>query len=189
MCCMYYILSETYTRLPGLLGADPEGEGIIGDIHPADPAAVICEKNGKPALETMKWGYPGVKDKGLIINARAESLEEKPMFKQDYQFRRCVVPAAGFYEWDRKKQKAVFQLPEAGICYLAGIFRLFADMAHFTLVTTAANASMLPIHDRMPLLIGEENIFRWIGDGFRELLKAEMPLLDVRIENEQLSFV
>ena len=188
MCCRYYILSETYTRLPGLLGCDTDGEGITGDIRPADRAAVVCAKEGKPALEMMKWGYPGVMNKGLIINARAESLEEKAMFRLDYQFRRCVIPAAGFYEWDKNRQKATFRLPEERICYLAGIFRLFADMAHFAVITTAANASMIRIHERMPLLIAEADILQWLGDGFRELMRAEMPLLDVHIENEQLSF-
>ena len=137
----------------------------------------------------MKWGYPAGGKKGLIINARLETIEEKPMFRQDFKYRRCVIPAAGFYELDRNRQKATFTLPGHQVCYLAGIYRIFEDMEHFTIITTQANASMSPIHDRMPLMIDKEQIPVWMGDGFKSVMNYPMPLLNVSIENEQLSFI
>ena len=92
-------------------------------------------------------------------------------------------------EWDRMKQKATFTLPGRQVCYLAGIYRNYEDMEHFTIITTQANASMSPIHDRMPLIIDEEQITEWMGDGFRSIMGSTMPELDVSIENEQLSFI
>nr|MCR5650069.1 SOS response-associated peptidase [Lachnospiraceae bacterium] len=72
---------------------------------------------------------------------------------------------------------------------LAGIYRLYEDMEHFTIITTDANESMKRIHDRMPLMIREEDIFSWMGDSFRAVMELEMPELDIHIENEQLSFI
>ena len=162
---------------------------IIGDIHPADIAPVLRRRGGDISLDKMRWGYPSPKGSGLIINARIETIDEKLMFKQDILQRRCVIPAAAFYEWDRDKQKALIELPQHEICYLAGIYRMYEDMEHFTVITTEANESMRRIHDRMPLLIKEEDIFSWMGDGFRNVMSLEMPELDIHIENEQLSFL
>ena len=189
MCGRYHIKYETYGEMGRILGEAEVPEDITGDINPSDVAPVIHRKNGKLSLDKMRWGYPSAQGKGLIINARVETIEEKPMFRADIQFRRCVIPAALFYEWDRYKQKASFELPGQQSCYFAGIYRNCEDMEHFTIITTEANDSMRPVHDRMPLMIAEGDIITWIDDGFMNLKNLKMPALNVHIENEQLSFV
>ena len=189
MCGRYFTNIDIYAGMPGILDISADITDITGDIHPSDIAPVLSLRNGKSILNKMKWGYPAPGNKGLLINARIETIEEKPMFRQDFKYRRCVIPAAGFYEWDRSRQKATFTLPERQIIYLAGIYRNCEDMEHFTIITTQANASMSPIHDRMPFIIDEEQLTEWMGDGFRSIMSSPMPELDVSIENEQLSFI
>ncbi len=189
MCGRYHIKNETYGELGRILGESVSLLNIHGDIHPCDEAPVICRKNGLVSLEGMIWGYPSVHSSSPVINARVETIEDKPMFKNDVLFRRCVIPASHFYEWDRYKQKATFDLPGHEICYMAGIYRQCKDAEHFTVITTQANDSVKMIHERMPLLIREEDILSWIGDSFRELMLMKMPELNVHIENEQLSFI
>ncbi|MBP5608074.1 MAG: SOS response-associated peptidase family protein [Lachnospiraceae bacterium] len=189
MCGRYHIKNETYGELERILGRSAEYYDISGDIHPTEEGPVICKKNGLISLNRMIWGYPSARGGSPVINARAETIEDKPMFKHDIQYRRCVIPAAYFYEWDRYKQKATIDLPGHKICYLAGIYRQDGDAQYFTVITTKANESVSMIHDRMPLLIREEDILSWIGDSFRELMLMKMPDLNVHIENEQLSFI
>ena len=189
MCGRYFTNIDIYAGMPGILDISADIADITGDIRPSDIAPVLSLRNGKSMLGRMKWGYPSSNGKGLLINARAETLEDKPMFRQDFKYRRCVIPAAGFYEWDKSKQKATFTLPGRQVCYLAGIYRICEDMEHFTIITTAANESMSPIHDRMPLMIDEEQILEWMGDGLWNIMNSPMPELNVSIENEQLSFI
>lgn len=76
-----------------------------GDVYPSNLAPIYAptpDQNGK-SLEVMKWGYEVSFRKGLLINARSETILEKKTFKKDFLERRCIVPAASFYEWDQEK--------------------------------------------------------------------------------------
>ena len=136
----------------------------------------------------MFWGIEG-KDNKLIINARAESVLEKPMFSGDFEHRRCVMPAESFYEWDKDRNKVTFFRKDKSPIYLAGIYQLSQNRDSFTILTTAANASMIRVHDRMPLMIERDNVRDWLYDyeAAKGMLSIEMPLLESRQEYEQLS--
>ena len=103
----------------------------------------------------------------LVINARAETAGEKPLFRESVAARRCVIPSTGFYEWDRDKRKHLFRL-----------------------LTTAANASMAPIHDRMPLVLRREQLEPWLREPeiAAALLHTPPPELEVTSAEAQLSF-
>jgi putative SOS response-associated peptidase YedK len=122
------------------------------NIAPA--AATLIVKAGGAAL--AHWGL-----KGGLPNARAETLGIKPAFRRAYRERRCLVPANGFYEWKRTgalRQPYYVHPPAGGLFALAGLWEQDA----FTIVTTAANAAMSAIHDRMPVLVAPEHYAGWL---------------------------
>ena len=140
--------------------------------------------------EPLLWGFPGF-DKGkLLINARAESVKERPAFADSFAERRCVLPAAGFYEWDRKKEKVIFTVPESKILYLAGIYRPYGQENRFVILTREANASMAPVHDRMPLILSRGEIGPWVRgrNEADDILAKGLPMLRAERPYEQLTF-
>ena len=142
------------------------------------------------AAQMLQWGFPGF-DKGkLLINARAESVKDRPTFADSFAQRRCALPAAGFYEWDKKKEKVIFTLPDKPILYLAGIYRPYGPETRFVVLTREANASMEPVHDRLPLILSREEIGPWVSDLSEagKILTGELPMLKAERPYEQITF-
>ena len=142
------------------------------------------------STEFLLWGFPGF-DKGkLLINARAESVKDRPTFADSYAARRCVLPAAGFYEWDRKKEKVIFTVPESKILYLAGIYRPYGEEKRFVVLTREANASMAEVHDRMPLILSRSEVRSWVNEvsGADNILAKTLPMLRAERPYEQMTF-
>ena len=142
------------------------------------------------AAEILQWGFPGFEKGRLLINARAESVMDRPTFADSFSSRRCVIPAAGFYEWDSKKEKVIFTLPDKPVLYLAGIFRPYGPEKRFVILTREANASMLPVHDRMPLILTSEEAALWVKDvsEAESILTKVLPQLRAERPYEQLTF-
>ncbi|MBR0085557.1 MAG: SOS response-associated peptidase family protein [Lachnospiraceae bacterium] len=188
MCVKYYIDDDTLERAAREIeGTDMKAvreHASKRDIGIGGLAPVIKDRTAVLA----RWGFPGF-DKKLIVNARAESVETRPTFAAGFEGGRIVLPAAGFYEWDRKKEKVDFYLAERPVIYLAGILRLFEGEERCVVITREANASMLPVHDRMPLIVGKDAVRDWLTDkdAAREILKDELPQLSARREYEQMS--
>ena len=159
------------------------------DIHPSEEAWVIMENNNRMQLKKMKWGFLSSKSNQLMINARAETAIEKRFFCESVLKRRCVIPARHFYEWDRSKTKVTFSYPQSPVIYLAGFYRRFEEEERFIILTTDANASMKPVHDRMPLIFQREQIKDWICNDkmVRNYLKMASPMLERQQEYEQLT--
>ena len=130
-------------------------------------------------------GFPNFTKKGVIINARSETAEEKRMFKTSFHERRCVIPSTGFYEW-KGKEKYHFTLPNSPTLYMAGIYNEFADENCFIILTTRANQSMKNIHDRMPVILEKNMIHDWINadDTAIHMLHQEPPILQHEIANK-----
>ena len=160
--------------------------GIAGA---AEAAGITGSGRGIHA-ESFLWGFPGF-DKGrLLINARSESVKDRPTFADSFAGRRCALPAAGFYEWDKKKEKVIFTLPDRQILYLAGIYRPYGAENRFVVLTREANASMEPVHDRMPLILSGEEVVPWVSDAAKagDILTKELPMLKAERPYEQISF-
>ena len=136
----------------------------------------------------MVWGFSNPVNKGLIINARAETAREKITFADSIAKRRCVIPASGFYEWDPYKARYRFTSPDGGLILLAGFYRREQGVPRFTVLTTEANDSMIKGHDRMPVMIGREEIRPWIEDDARltDFLSREQALLVCEQDSGQI---
>ena len=96
--------------------------------------------------------------------AEAETAEEKKTFKDSLLKRRCVIPSTGFYEWDKSKQKYLFNIQGSNALYMAGLYNFFKDEPRFIILTTSANSSVSSIHHRMPVVLEKQQIEDWITD-------------------------
>ncbi len=156
------------------LDAEPQLEARY-NIAPTQAAPVIVDTAPR-RLTLARWGLipTWAKDARIaakLINARSETLAEKPAFKDLLLDHRCLVPCDGFYEWRRHgKQKTpmFIEAPEHGPLAMAGLWTSWrspegVDVMTFTIVTTAANETVRPIHDRMPAFLDREARARWLS--------------------------
>lgn len=168
MCGRFYIDEETYLDIRNVVSevdASLKRMHVTGDIHPTETAPVIVSNDFKNLqLCSKAWGYPGWQKKGVIFNARVESVMEKRMFQNGIHYHRAVIPAAGFYEWSRQKEKNTFYRKDGKPLYLAGFYDRFDKEERFVILTTVANASMRPVHDRMPLVLEKDQIRSWLWE-------------------------
>ena len=192
MCGRYFVSDETAYEVEDDLHLSKGSLATrAGDITPGMVTpGIIRNKNRDPEiiLSDMFWGITGA-NKKLIINARAESAQEKALFSDSIKNRRCILPAAGFYEWSADKTKFAFKRTDARPIYLAGVYDLSENRDSFVILTTAANSSMMPVHDRMPVMIDKVNVRDYLMDpsAAAQLLKEPMPELDRSSDYEQLS--
>jgi putative SOS response-associated peptidase YedK len=147
------------------------------NASPSQTMPVIAAgEDGKVRAATMRWGIAPFWDKSekpkiAPINAKSEEAFAKPMFRQAIQKRRCLVPADGFYEWQKldgdRKQPFVIRLKGASPFFFAGIYESATEIrpGSFLVFTTAPNALMAEIHNRMPVILPDEAAKRWIAPG------------------------
>lgn len=161
---------------------------MAGDVCPSTVAPVLVAHGSKIVGEMQKWGMRNQYGQ-TMINARAETVTERPMFRRAIAAKRCVVPTTGFYEWDSRRHKYFFALPGKPL-YLAGIYDRIDDVNCFVVLTTAPNLSMQGIHDRMPLILEREQIRPWLTDAHAalNLLASTPPLLQRENMDGQISF-
>lgn len=174
------------------------------NVAPMQPVpAVRRDENGRH-LVALRWGLvPGwADDPGIgarMINARSESVAEKPAFRDAFAKRRCLVPADGFYEWaavGKRKQGYAIRRRDRETMALAGLWERWtpkadagranevAPLETLTILTTTANAVLRPLHDRMPVILDETAWESWLDPvAPRPALKALLrPAPDDRLE-------
>lgn len=145
------------------------------NIAPTQPIAIVRVEEGRRRLALVRWGLipSWVKDPrtfSLLINARGESLLDKPAFRSAMRYRRCLIPADGFYEWrreGRRKQPYYVRLRAGGLMAFAGLWEAWTgsngeEMESAAVVTTLANRTLQPIHERMPVIISPEAFHIWL---------------------------
>lgn len=142
----------------------PQADIRQREVFPTNTAPVLIKRDLDISPVPYIWGFPNFRSKGVIINARAETAEEKRTFRDSLLNRRCVIPSTGFYEWDKSKHKYLFNMPESNILYMAGLYNMFKDEPRFVILTTDANSSVRSIHHRMPLVLEKSQISKWITD-------------------------
>lgn len=192
MCGRFYIDDDTAREIEKTIRKVDEKlrrEPGIKDIHPTEYASVINYQQDSMTVADKKWGFPGYDSGKVIFNARSESVLEKKMFRESILRRRLVIPAAGFYEWNRKKEKVTFTsaVKEQPILYMAGFFNRYGNEDRFVILTTGANGSMADVHERMPLLLKHQELEEWLHNDKRleEFLHSEPHALQRKMEYEQ----
>ena len=149
------------------------------NVAPSQPVAVVAEANERK-VEWMRWGLipSWAKDAsigGRLINARSETLTEKPSFRSAFAKRRCLILANGFYEWQKLEGPKptripyYFQLTGGRAFAFAGLWETWKspegqDLRSCTIITCAANAIVAHIHDRMPVILDRESCWKWLED-------------------------
>jgi len=147
------------------------------NVAPSQSMPVVVRRE-ETEMVLMQWGLVPhwARDPAggpRPLNARAETLAERTMFRGLLQQNRCLVPASGFYEWRRdggRKAPYYVRLRNAGLFAIAGLYDIWhgADgsaLATYTLVTTVANEVVAPLHNRMPAILRREDEERWIAGG------------------------
>ena len=159
------------------------------EMRPSNQAPVLAAKGHKTHLTQKTWGYPAPSGSGLLINARSETLADKPTFRNGFFNKRIIIPAAAYYEWNAKKEKFTIKRPDSAMIFFAGICDTFEGHDRFVIITTAPNASVEGIHDRMPLILEEDQIHDWLfeDDKSHDLIKHRPIDLVTFQEVEQLS--
>lgn len=151
----------------------------------------------------MRWGLipSWAKDPKIgykMINARSESILEKPSFKKPFLSQRCLIPASGFYEWqhlDNKKIPYYFKLKDQDLFAFAGLYDEWKDpegypLKTFTIITTEPNEVVAPIHNRMPVILPEKSEDIWLDHTIsdpQKLLSLLTPYKNSEMILEKLS--
>lgn len=186
MCGRYAMFAQNGGEALDRLQAFAKRQGILlpeGEIFPGMAVPVMVSLSPSPRLRELWWGFPSpAGSQRLVINARRESVRERRLFAGCLEERRCAVISTGFFEWshDTEHRKYIFTLPGKEILYLAGIYREGPRGGEFVILTTAANASMEPVHNRMPVIVPQDLLPLWLGepDKAESLMEFEPPALE-----------
>lgn len=176
-------LMEEFEIVENLSNLDPSFNIAPGQ----EISAIIFD--GKNKLVKLRWGLvpawakdPAIGDK--LINARSETLSEKPSFKHSFKRRRCLIPANGFFEWikdDKIKIPVYIKASDDKPFAFAGLYDIWTSstgkkIATCTIITTEASQAMEHIHNRMPVIVSRENSKLWLDCTNSEQLT--LPLFD-----------
>lgn len=162
------------------------------NVGPGQIHWLVRARGERPLLDRGLWGM-SKRDgpKKLVVNARAESIESRPMFRAAFAQRRCLIPADGFFEWERHEQERLpwwFRRHDRRALLFAAVFDPPAEheeAPRFSIVTVPSTAEVGRIHDRMPAIVESEEVLAWLSGPparARSLLRpSETPLDMVRV--------
>jgi len=160
------------------------------NLAPTQDAVVAVQASGDVRLEEMRWGMipPWARDKSIgakLANARAETIDEKPSFRQPFRRRRCLLPVDGYYEWESRpggKQPVYYSMRDGDLFCLAGLWETWTTpeqndepelpglgqaqaetLCTFTVITTTPNRLAKRVHDRMPVIVHPADYGNWLS--------------------------
>jgi len=179
--CGRYTLRTPVDSLVEAFEIDEYPASIIPNYNtaPTQEVAAVVEEDEKRKLEVLRWGLipSWAKDAAIgnkMINARAETVSEKPSFRSAFKKRRCLILADGFYEWqktDNGKQPFYIKMEDDSPFAFAGLWEIWKDEEEIrscTIITTEANNLMDEIHHRMPVILHPEDYGMWLDPDFDE---------------------
>ena len=196
--CGRYTFFNNIDSLQHSLNIDVIDSNIINhqasyNIAPTQNAPVVFEENNKRILKNMRWGLipSWAKDNSFaskLINARSETIADKPSFKNLITTNRCIVLANGYYEWvnvDNKKHPYFIYSEENTMISMAGLWTEWRDVVSFTIITKQSNISIRHLHHRMPLILQEEKIDSYLDkrNTFDDFVKFD----DMKLKYHQVS--
>lgn len=190
--CGRFTLTKDVEEITGWMPELKSGPAVRAELHPryniAPSQSVAAVLNdGRHEISLLRWGLipSWAKDPAIgnrLINARAESLAEKPSFRNSLRRRRCLVLADGFYEWQpqpagRGKIPIYFRLKSGQPFAFAGLWDRWRapegdELATCTIITTTPNSMVAPVHDRMPVILRAGDYEQWLAPG--EALPGEL---------------
>ncbi|WP_315771463.1 SOS response-associated peptidase [Rhodococcoides kroppenstedtii] len=156
------------------------------NVAPTDPVRIVLDRDDDRQLRTVRWGLvpSWAKDKKIasrLINARSETVTEKPAFRKAAAKRRCLIPADGYYEWEKREgAKVPHFLHTDGVLAMAGLYELWPDPSlddddpnkwfwSTTVLTTTATDTLGHIHDRSPVVVPGDLWSAWLDPGLTDL--------------------
>jgi len=159
------------------------------NIAPMQPIPVVrLSADGTRECVDMRWGFvprwakdPSVG--GKMNNARAETVAEKPSFREAYRKRRCLIPANGYYEWKPEggRKQPYYIYPSGGALFaFAGLWEQWNDLETCTVITTEANEKMAAVADRMPVIVSPAEYSAWLEGGEIPLRACPDTAIDIR---------
>jgi putative SOS response-associated peptidase YedK len=173
--CARYVITSPADAVRALFGFDERPNFPPRyNVAPTQPIAIVRLADGKRSFALVRWGFlpAWVKDPrtfSVLVNARGESVLDKPAFRNAMRRRRCLIPADGFYEWrDGTPRRPYFVRPKsAGPIALAGLWETWTgpngeELDTATIITTRANRLLAAIHDRMPVIVAPEAFSLWL---------------------------
>lgn len=204
MCTSYFLLADTREIRDLIEEAQSSkltrrfvesGKALVtsGTVRPTDVVPVIApDRNGKKSVFPMKWGFksPG---RSLLVNARVETAAVKPTFSEAWSRRHCIIPASWYFEWEhfisptgKKKTGDKYIIQAKGdVTWLCGLYRIEGGLPEFVVLTREPSEELLRIHDRMPLILPEEQIDEWIRPGGVPEEILELALTDMVAEKAE----
>lgn len=175
--CGRFVINMPSDLMAQLFDAAPSNDLPVVpnfNVCPTTKVHVVKSEGGARSLGAMRWGflphwYKSPTDGPLLINARAETIAEKPAFKAACRARRCIIPISGFYEWMRDGKVRLpwyIQRSDGDVMALAGIWQAWGEDAVPTcaMVTTGASGKMAEIHHRIPVILEQKDWGKWLGE-------------------------
>ncbi len=185
--CGRFVSSSTPDELSAYFGVDQVAEAVLQpapanfNVAPTQDVFAVIEHDDERHLDAFFWGLipswaKEAKIGSRMINARAETLAEKNAYKSSYKKRRCIIPADGFYEWQKlddtkrpKKQPMFMRSGDGSPLAFAGLWSVWRGpdkdqepLRSVTIITTTPNDTMAAIHDRMPVILGRDDWSTWL---------------------------
>jgi putative SOS response-associated peptidase YedK len=200
MCGRFVISSaaESVARWFGTRNATPNSRPRYNAAPTQSILAVRYNpETGERSLDALRWGLVPYWAKDIkigysLINAKAETVAEKPAFREAFKARRCLIPADGFYEWKKldpkTKQPYAITMKERGLFGFAGLWERWKDkesgelVRSCTIITTTPNEVCAPIHDRMPVIVAPEDYAKWLGEEEADPVRLLLMLKPYRAE-------
>jgi len=179
--CGRFVRSSPVSTIIELFHAAPASFELSSSFNIAPSQDIlIINDTGKRELIKCRWGFlpPWIKDLSEgspMINARAETIDEKPSFREAFKKQRCLIIADGFYEWKREKQKIPYfiRLKSGKPLGFAGLYHYSSSsegnkICGCAIITTEANDLVASIHNRMPVIVPEEKIDMWLDPEYKD---------------------
>ena len=178
MCGRYTLTADPKTLQAEFGISIPENLAPRYNIAPTQPVPVVVAENGTPRLDVFRWGLipswakdPRIGNK--LINARAETIAEKPSFRTAFRRRRCLIPADGFFEWQKTphgKQPVFIHLKNRRPFAFAGLWEQWlspdgSEIFSCTIITTAPNELLKDVHNRMPVILPPDTRRLWLDSS------------------------
>ena len=195
MCCnvvavptevIQEIIKDIEQQNPAVILPDWPARRI--SVFPKDDVPLLVFDEDNLSVKTLRWGYEPSWSKSVLFNTRVETAsgQDRSFWTESLLERRCVVPTLGFYEphsyetipssktGKQIKQQYFFELPTSSVLFIAGIY----EQDHFSLMTTEPNRWMAPIHNRMPLVLAQDEVLTWFSDSYATLFdRSDVELL------------